>query len=173
MNARGSSSLLTLSILTHKLFVMYLAQTWAQPCSMTSPAEPCPHRSSPVCIASYIGHSAGEIDELAEAADEVDGNEGILGRNHIPKHLRAGFQPAAPTLLFLLLHSPSQASFEHLETTRAGKAPLQQPGGNHRRAQPHNQPWAAATGRTHTHSTVWASTESQSLLTSQFLQTGV
>ena len=36
-------------------------------------------------VASYIGHSAGEIYELAEAADEVDGNKGILGRNHMPE----------------------------------------------------------------------------------------
>lgn len=35
-------------------------------------------------VASYIGHGAGEIYELAEAADEVDGNKGILGRNHMP-----------------------------------------------------------------------------------------
>lgn len=35
-----------------------------------------------MCVASNIGHSAGEIYELAEAADEVDGNKGILGRNH-------------------------------------------------------------------------------------------
>lgn len=36
-------------------------------------------------VASYISHGAGEIYELAEAADEVDGNKGILGRNHMPE----------------------------------------------------------------------------------------
>lgn len=128
MNARGSSSLLTLSILTHKQFVMYLAQTWAQPCPMTSPAEPCTHRSSPVCVASYIGHGAGEIDELAEAADEVDGNEGILGRNHIPKHLRAGCQPAAHSLTAPISTSPRAGSvYPECHSLRVFQPPCHQP----------------------------------------------
>lgn len=97
------------------------------------PAE-CP-QARPVCVTQI--HAASPALALHMAQSRVS-------------------QPTAPTLLFLLLHSPSQASFEHLETTRAGKAPLQQPGGNHKRAQPHNWPWAAATGRAHTHSTAWA-----------------
>lgn len=36
-------------------------------------------------VASYIGHGTGEIYELAEAANEVDGNKGILGRDHMPE----------------------------------------------------------------------------------------
>lgn len=64
----------------------FLAQTWAESCpALPFPPEMCPQISSPVCVASYISHSAGEIYELAEAANEVDGNKGILGRNHMPE----------------------------------------------------------------------------------------
>lgn len=83
----ASSQYPNLSMLAHKqLFLIYLAQTWAESCpALPFPAETCPQRSSPVCVASYIGHGAEEIYELAEAADEVDGNKGILGRNHMPE----------------------------------------------------------------------------------------
>lgn len=47
-------------------------------------------------VASDIGHSAGEIYKLAEAADEVDGNEGILGKNHTPKQGSALMWEACP-----------------------------------------------------------------------------
>lgn len=68
------------------LFFFFLAQTWAESChALPLPPEMCPQISSPVCVASYISHSAGEIYELAEAANEVDGNKGILGRNHMPE----------------------------------------------------------------------------------------
>lgn len=82
----ASSQYLNLSMLAHRqLFLIYLAQTWADSCpTFPFPAETCP-QSSPVCVASYISHSAGEIYELAEAANKVDGNKGILGRNHTPE----------------------------------------------------------------------------------------
>lgn len=68
------------------VFFFFLAQTWAESCpALPFPPEMCPQISSPVCVASYISHSAGEIYELAEAANEVDGNKGILGRNHMPE----------------------------------------------------------------------------------------
>jgi len=77
--------------------LMYLAKTYAESClTLTSPAETCPHRSSPVRVASNIGHSAGEVYKLAEAADEVDGNEGILGKNHTPKQGSALMWEACP-----------------------------------------------------------------------------
>lgn len=50
-----------------------------------------------MCVASYIAHSAGEIYELAEAANEVDGNKGILGRNHTSKQGSALSWGTAPS----------------------------------------------------------------------------
>lgn len=92
MNARtipaASSQYPHLPMLAQEqLFVFFfLAQTWAESChALPLPPEMCPQISSPVCVASYISHSAGEIYELAEAANEVDGNKGILGRNHMPE----------------------------------------------------------------------------------------
>lgn len=93
MNARdNSSSLLTISKLAHACtqailyFLSFFAQTWAESCpALPFPPEMCPQISSPVCVASYISHSAGEVYELTETANEVDGNKGILGRNHMPE----------------------------------------------------------------------------------------
>lgn len=101
MNARdNSSSLLTISKLVYacsQAIVSYLAQTWADSCpAFPFPAETCP-QSSPVRVASYIGHSAGEIYELAEAANKVDGNKGILGRNHTPEEGSALSWGTAPS----------------------------------------------------------------------------
>lgn len=68
-------------------FPTYLAKTWAESyLTLTSLAETCQHRSSPVCVASNVGHSAGEIYKLAEAADEVDGNKGILRKKKKKKN---------------------------------------------------------------------------------------
>ena len=36
--------------------------------------------ASPVCVARHVGECGGEVDELAEAADEIHAHEGILGR---------------------------------------------------------------------------------------------
>jgi len=65
--------------------------------TLPSPAETCPPRSSPVCVASYIGHGAGEIYELAEAVDEVHGNKGVLRKNHTPEQASALGWGTAPS----------------------------------------------------------------------------
>lgn len=39
-----------------------------------------PEAASPVCVARHVGECGGEVDELAEAADEIHAHEGILGR---------------------------------------------------------------------------------------------
>lgn len=63
-----------------------------------------------MCVASYVCHGAGEIYELAEAANEVDGNKGILGRNDTsdqrsalswgltPSSMAARRQPRSPNI---------------------------------------------------------------------------
>lgn len=33
-----------------------------------------------MCVARHVGERGGEVDELAEAVDEIHAHEGVLGR---------------------------------------------------------------------------------------------
>ena len=39
-----------------------------------------PEAASPVCVARHVRERGGEVDELAEAVDEIHAHEGVLGR---------------------------------------------------------------------------------------------
>lgn len=74
----------------HMAFLSLLSHSAPPPRGVRSAQD----AASPVCVTSHIGERAGEVDEPAEAADEVNAHEGVLhstaSREHRPGHRGPG-----------------------------------------------------------------------------------